>query len=282
MFILQVFDCGAQGLLLRFVQVTGQQGRFAAKGTPHGLPRNNGADTANRFAQSRSHRQVFFAGSGHHGGGAGCQKIRLIGFGRQRIRQSGQQLADLAVLKIHALEGIDDLAALDQHQVGVTAHQLGSQGIGYQVAHLIGAQKVKKHNAVAGFHMQPCQTAAGQVFAQQHAKARRGERVFKAFFGQADTRRAAAGRQQQLERLGASAQGHQHFIPRRLKNFINFGIQQGAVQFICDQRKGRGIQCHGGTPFLLGQGFMKTTAFFSRGRMGSSHPIVFSRRRGYR
>ena len=26
-FILQVFDCGAQGLLLRFVQVTGQQGR---------------------------------------------------------------------------------------------------------------------------------------------------------------------------------------------------------------------------------------------------------------
>ena len=130
--------------------------------------------------------------------------------------------------------------------------------------------------------MQPCQTAAGQVFAQQHAKARRGERVFKAFFGQADTRRAAAGRQQQLERLGASAQGHQHFIPRRLKNFINFGIQQGAVQFICDQRKGRGIQCHGGTPFLLGQGFMKATAFFSRGRMGSPHPIVFSRRRGYR
>ena len=50
------------------------------------------------------------------------------------VGQTGQELTDIAVLEIHPLEGIDDLAVLHQHQIGVTAHQLGAEDVAHKVA----------------------------------------------------------------------------------------------------------------------------------------------------
>ena len=244
MFGLQLIDGG--GKLGFFVnsQVAGQR-RGLAQSAADGLPHDNRADTRHGLAQGLGDGQVLLAGSGHHGGGAGNEEVRPGGLGRQRVGQTGQQLADLAVLKIHTLEGIDDAAVLHQHQVGVASHQLRRHGVHDQVAHLVGAAEVKVDDAVARLPAQIDQAAAGQMLAQQHAEARGRKRVFKVLLGQADACRPAAGRQQQPVGLCAGAQRHQHFVSGRLKDLIDLGIQQGGFQFPGYQRQGRSIKRHG-------------------------------------
>ena len=177
---LKGFERGGQRPALVFVQIAGGAGGIAAKGAPHGLAQYDRPHAADRLAQRFGDRQVAFAGGLRERGGADGEEIRLVRLGRQRIGKAGQQLADLAVLKIDALERVDDAAVLDEHQVGVAAHEFRRQRVGDKVAHLVGAAEIKKDDAVAGFHAQADQTAAGQVLAQQHAETGRGERVFKA------------------------------------------------------------------------------------------------------
>ena len=189
---LQLVDsCGQPGFFVGS-QVTGQR-RGLAQSTADRLTHDNRADARHRLAQSLGDRQVFLASGRHHSGGAGSEEVRPGGLGRQRVGQAGQQLADLAVLKIHTLESVDDAAVLHQHEVGVAAHQLRRHGVDDKVAHLVGAAEIKIHDAVTRLTAQVDQPPAGQVFAQQHAEARGRQRVFKAFFRQADAGRPAAG-----------------------------------------------------------------------------------------
>ena len=223
----QVFERGGEGAALVFGQIAGRKRGFAAEGLPAGFTQYHRPDAADRLAERLGDRQIFAAGVRNDGGRADGEEIRLIRLRRQRIGQAGQQLTDFAVLKIDPLERVDDAAVLDQHEVRIPAHELGGQRVDDKVAHLVGAAEVEKDDAVAGFAAQVDEPAAGQVFAQQHTEAGRGERVFEALFGQADPGRPAAGRQQQPVRIGAGAQRDEDFIPGGLEDFINLCIQQG-------------------------------------------------------
>ena len=178
------------------------------------------------------------------------KKVRPRGLGRQRVGQTRQQLADLAVVKVHPLEGINDAPALHEHQIGVAAHQLNGQRVRDQVAHLVRAAEVKIDDAVPRLAAQLNEPPAGQVLAQQHTEARRRERVLEALLRQADAGRAAAGRQQQTVGLGAGAQRHKHLVAGRLKNFVDLGIEQRVFQFTGDQRQRCGIKGHGNGSLL--------------------------------
>ena len=247
--VLQFVDGRGQPGLLLGGQVAGQRGRFP-QCAADSLPHDNGADARHRLAERLCNGQVLLARSGHDGGGARLQKVRPRGLGRQRVGQTRQQLADLAVVKVHPLEGINDAPALHEHQIGVAAHQLDGQRIRDQVAHLVRAAEVKIDDAVPRLAAQLNEPPAGQVLAQQHTEARRRERVLEALLRQADAGRAAAGRQQQAVGLGAGAQGHKHLVAGRLKNFVDLGIEQRVFQFTGDQRQRCGIKGHGNGSLL--------------------------------
>ena len=128
-----------------------------------------------------------------------------------------QELPDVAVLKIHPLERVDDLAVLHQHQIGVAAHQLSAEGVPDEVAHLVGALELEVYDAVARFHSDIQQLAAGQVLPHQHTEGGRRLRVLEALFGQADPRGTAPGRQQQAVGLGAGAESQHQLVAGRFK-----------------------------------------------------------------
>ena len=214
------------------------------KGAPCGFAADHRPYTGHRLVQRICHRQLPLTGCCHDGRAAHQQKIRPCGLGRRGVGQARQQLPDIAVLKIHPLEGVDNFAALHQHKVGVASHQLSAQGIAHKVAHLVGALKIKVDDAVARFHVHIQQSAAGQVLADEHTEGGRRLGVFKGLLGQAHPGRAAAGRQQQRVGIGAGAQGDDQFIPGRFKNFCDLGIGQGGFQLRSRQRQCRGIQCH--------------------------------------
>ena len=243
----QRLDGFQQGPLLGLVQLAGGE-VLGAKGPPGHLPADHRAHPGHRPVEGAGHRQVLLAGLGHNGGGAGRQEVGPGRLGGHGVGQPRQQLPDFAVLKIHPLEGVDDLAALDQHQVGVPAHQLGAEGVGHQVPHLVGAQEVKIDNPVPRLHPHPGEAAAGQVLPHQHAEGGRGLGVFKGFVGEAHPGRPAAGRQQQAVGLGAGAQGDDQLIPGGLKYLCNLGVGHHAAQFGRRQCQRRGIQCHGVPP----------------------------------
>ncbi len=209
--LLQLVDCCHQAALLLIGQLVGGQ-VFAVKGAPCGFAADHRADTGHRLVQGIRHRQVPLAGRCHDGRAAHQQKIRAGGFGRRGVGQARQQLPDVAVLKIHPLEGVDDFAVLHQHQIGVAAHQLGAQGVAHKVAHLVGALEIKVDDAVARLHVHIQQPAAGQVLAHQHTEGGRRLRVFKGLFGQAHPGGTAAGRQQQRIGIRAGAQGDDQLI----------------------------------------------------------------------
>ena len=240
---LQLVNCRHQAALLGIGQLVGGQ-VFAVKGAPCGLPADHRPYTGHRLVQSICHRQFPLTGRCHDGRAAHQQKIRAGGLGGRGVGQTRQQLPDVAVLKIHPLEGIDDFSTLHQHKVGVAPHQLGAQGIAHKVAHLVGALKIKVDDAVARLHVHVQQSAAGQVLAHEHTEGGRRLGVFKGLLGQTHPCRAAAGRQQQRVGIGAGAQGDDQLIPGRFKNFCDLGIGQGGFQFRRRQRQCRGIQCH--------------------------------------
>ena len=237
---LQLVDGRCQPCFFLGGQIAGQR-RGLSQRAAGSFPHNDRADAGHRLAEGLRNGEFLLARSGHDGSGARLQKVRPCRLGRQRVGKARQQLADLAVVKIDPLQGINDAATLDKHQIGVPPHQLDRQRVGDEVAHLIGAAEIKIDDAVPRLAPQLDQTAACQVLAQQHAEARGRKRVFKAFPCQTDTGRAAARRQQQTVGLGAGAQRDKHLIPGRLENFINFRIQQGVFQFTGDQRQRCGI-----------------------------------------
>ena len=237
---LQLVDGRCQPCFFLGGQIAGQC-RGLSQRAAGSLPHNDRADASHRLAEGLRNGEFLLTGGSHDGGSARLQKVRPCRLGRQRVGKARQQLADLAVVKIDPLQGINDAAVLDKHQIGVPPHQLDRQRVGDEVAHLIGAAEIKIDDAVPRLAPQLDQTAAGQVLAQQHAEARGRERVFKAFLCQTDAGRAAARRQQQTVGLGAGTQRDKHLVPGRLKNFINFRIQQGVFQFTGDQRQRCGI-----------------------------------------
>ena len=247
MLCLELVDGLHQLLTLRLGQLTGQQ-LLPGKCTPGSLPADHRPHTGCGFVQRIRHRQLPGTGRRHDGCSADREEIRPGGLGRNGIGQAGQQLPHLAILKIHPLECIQDLAVLHQHQVGVPAHQLCTEDVVHQVPHLVGTKKFKIHDPVTRLHPHIQQPSAGQMLAHQHTEGGRGLRVFKAFLGQADPGRPAAGRQQQAEGLGAGPQTEHQLIPRRLKYFCDLGVGQGRFQLRCRQRQCRSVQCHVGLP----------------------------------
>ncbi len=209
--LLQLVDGRHQAALLFLGQLVGEQ-VFAVKGTPCSFAADHRADTGHGLVQGIRHRQISLAGRCHDGRTAHQQKIRSGRLGRRGVGQARQQLAHVAVLKIHALECVNDLAVLHQHQIGVAAHQFGTQGVAHKVAHLVGALEVKVDDAVSRLHVHVQQPAAGEVLAHQHAEGGRRLRVFKAFFGQAHPGGTAAGRKQQRIGIRAGAQGEHQLI----------------------------------------------------------------------
>ena len=240
---LQLIDGSHQAALLLLGQFVCDQ-MFAVKGAPCGLAADHRADAGHGLVQGIRHGKIPLAGRRHDGRGTHQQKIRSCRFGRGGIGQARQQLPDIAVLKIHPLERVDGLAVLHQHQIGVTPHQLGTQGVAHKVAHLVGALEVKIDDTVARLHVYIQQFSAGQMLAHQHAEGGRRLRVFKAFFGQAHPGRTAAGRQQQRIGVRAGAQGDDQLVAGRFKQFCDLGIGQGSFQFPGRQFQCRGIQCH--------------------------------------
>ena len=241
--LLQLVNCRHQAALLGIGQLVGGQ-MFSVKGAPCGFAADHRPYAGHRLVQRVRHRQLPLTGCCHNGRTAYQQKVRAGRLGGCGVGQTRQQLPDVAVLKIHPLEGIDDLAALHQHKVGVASHQLSAQGIAHKVAHLVGALKIKIDDTVARLHVHIQQSAAGQVLAHEHTEGGRRLGVFKGLLGQAHPGRAAAGRQQQRIGIGAGAQGDDQLIPGRFKNFCDLGIGQGGFQLRCRQRQCRGIQCH--------------------------------------
>ena len=241
--LLQLVDGSHQAALLFLRQLAGDP-MFAVKRAPCGFPADHRTHTSHGLVQGIRHRQVTLTGGRHDGRRAHQQKIRPGRLRRRRIGQTRQQLPYIAVLKIHPLECINDLAILHQHQIGVTPHQLRTQGVSYKVAHLVGALKIEVDDAVARLHMHIQQPAAGKVLAHQHTKGRRCFRVFKALLGQAHPGRAAAGRKQQRIGIRAGAQREYQLITSGFKQFCNLGVRQGLFEFLRCQRQCRGIQCH--------------------------------------
>ena len=217
---------------------------FPVKGAPCGFAADHRPYAGHRLVQGVCHRQFPLTGCRHDGCAAHQQKIRPCRLGRRGVGQARQQLPDVAVLKIHPLEGVNNFAALHQYKVGVAPHQLSTQGIAHKVAHLVGALKIKVDDAVARLHVHIQQSAAGQVLAHEHTEGGRRLGVFKGLLGQTHPGRAAAGRQQQGIGIGAGTQGDDQLIPGRFKNFCDLGIGQGGFQFRRRQRQCRGIQCH--------------------------------------
>ena len=214
----QLFDGVQQAALAGLVQFAGGL-LLGAEGPPGCLAADHRAHPRHRPAEGGGHRQVLLAGGRHDGGGAGGQEVGPGRLGRDGVSQARQQLPDLAVLKVHPLEGVDDPPVLDQHQIGVAAHQLGAQGVGDQVPHLVGAQEIEVDDPVPRLHPDGGQAAAGQVLAHQHAEGGRGLGVLEALAGQADPGRPAAGRQQQAVGIGAGAQGDDQLVPGGFKIF---------------------------------------------------------------
>ena len=241
--LLQLVDGRHQAALLLLGQLIGQQ-VFPVKGAPGGFAADHRADPGHRFIQGIRHRQIPLAGRCHDGRRAYLQKIRPGRFGRRGVGQARQQLPDVAVLKIHPFEGVDDLAVLHQHQVGIAAHELGAEGVAHQVAHFVGALEIEVDDAVPRLHVHIQQLAAGEVLAHQHAEGGRRLRVFKGFLGQADPGGTAAGRQQQRVGVRAGAQGNDQLIAGRFKQFCDLGVGQNGFQFPGRQFQCRGIQCH--------------------------------------
>ena len=241
--LLQLINGGHQLPLLRIVQLVGQQ-VFPVEGAPGGFPADHRADTGHGLVQGIGHKQVPLTGRRHDRRGAHLQKVGAGRFGRDGVGQARQQLPDIAVLKIHPLEGINDLAVLHQHQIGVAAHQLSAEDVLHQVTHLVGALEGKVHDAVTRLHLHIQQPAAGQMLAHQHTEGGRCLGVLEALFGQADPGRAAACREQQRIGLGAGAQGQHQFIAGGFKYFCDLRIGQGLFQFPSRQRQRRGIKCH--------------------------------------
>ena len=185
--LFQLVDGRHQPDLLGLRQLVGQQ-MFSVKGAPCGLAADHRADTGHRFVQGVCHRQVALAGRRHDGRRADGQKIRPGRLGGRRVGQAGQELTDIAVLEIHPLEGIDDLAVLHQHQIGVTAHQLGAEDVAHKVAHLVGTLELEVDDPVARLHPDVQQTPAGEMLTHQHTERGRRLGVFEALLGQADSR----------------------------------------------------------------------------------------------
>ena len=213
---LQLVDGGHQLPLLILGQPVGQQ-VFAVEGAPCGLPADHRADPCNGLVQRICHRQVALARRRHDRRRAHREEVRAGRFGRHRVGQTRQELPDVAVLKIHPLERVDDLAVLHQHQIGVAAHQLSAEGVPDEVAHLVGALELEVYDAVARFHSDIQQLAAGQVLPHQHTEGGRRLRVLEALFGQADPRGTAPGRQQQAVGLGAGAESQHQLVAGRFK-----------------------------------------------------------------
>ena len=240
---LQLVD-GSHKLALLFLgQLIGGQ-MFAVKGTPCSFAADHRANTGHGLVEGICHRQISLAGCCHDGRTAHQQEVRSCRLGRRGVGQARQQLAHIAVLKIHPLEGIDDLAVLHQHQIGVTAHQLGAEDVAHKVSHLIGTLELEVDDPVARLHPDVQQTPAGEMLAHQHTERGRRLGVFEALLGQADSRRAAPGRQQQAVSLRTGAQGDDQLVAGRLKQFCDFGVSQRGLQFRRRQCQCRGIQCH--------------------------------------
>ena len=159
---------------------------FAVKGPPCRFPADHGAHTGHRLVQGIRHRKIPLAGRRHDGRRAHLQEIRPGGLGGHRVRQARQQLPDIAVLKVHPLQRIDDPAVLHQDQIGVAAHELGAEDIVHEIAHLVGTQELEVDDAVPRLHPDVDETPAGQVLAHQHTEGRRGLRVLEALLRQAD------------------------------------------------------------------------------------------------
>ena len=208
---LQLVD-GSHKLALLFLgQLIGGQ-MFAVKGTPCSFAADHRANTGHGLVEGICHRQISLAGCCHDGRTAHQQEVRSCRLGRRGVGQARQQLAHIAVLKIHALECVNDLAVLHQNQIGVAAHQFGTQGVAHKVAHLVGALKIKIDDAVSRLHVHVQQPAAGEMLAHQHTEGGRRFRVFKAFFGQAHAGGTAAGRKQQRIGIRAGTQGEHQLI----------------------------------------------------------------------
>ena len=214
------------------------------EGTPCSFPADHRADACHRLVQGVRHRQVPLTGRRHDGRRTDRQKIGPGRLGGRGIGQTGQELTDIAVLKIHPLEGVDDLSILHQHQIGVAAHQLRAEDVPHKVAHLVGALELEVDDAVARLHPDVQQTSAGEMLSHQHTEGGRRFGVLEALLGQADSCRAAPGRQQQAVGIGAGAQGDDQLIAGRLKQFCDLGVGQRGLQFRRRQRQCRGIQCH--------------------------------------
>ena len=227
------------------VQLAGQQGGLPAEGAEHSLPQHHRPHAGAALDERLMQRQVQLAGGLHQLGGGHGAEVRLGGLGGQGVGQARQQLADVGILKVHPLEGVDDAAVLGEHQIGIAAHQLHGQHILHQVAHLVGAQKAQEHQPVPRLHLHGGEPPAGEVLAQQHAEAGRRLGILEGLLGQADAGGAAAGAEQQLEGVGAGAQGEQHLVPGGLENFVDLRVQQGIFQFAGGQGQQGGIQCHG-------------------------------------
>ncbi len=95
------------------------QGRRPAPGSAQsaadGLPHDNRADTRHGLAEGLATGRSFSHAAATREAALVSRGIRPQAWAA--AWQTGQQLADLAVLKIHTLEGIDDAAVLHQHQV---------------------------------------------------------------------------------------------------------------------------------------------------------------------
>ena len=244
--LFQLVNGRHQPELLGFRQLVGGQ-VLAVKGAPGRLPADHRAHTGHGLVQGVCYRQIPLASRRHDGSRAHREEIRAGRFRGRGIGQARQQLPDIAVLKIHPLEGVDDLSILHQHQIGVAAHQLGAEDVPHQVAHLIGALEFKVDDAVARLHPDVQQLAARQVLAHQHTERGRRLGVLEALLGQADPGRAAPGRQQQAVGVRAGAQGQDQLIAGRFKYFCDLGLGQGSFQLPGCQGQCRGIQSHSGT-----------------------------------
>ena len=158
-------------------------------------------------------------------------RVQLALGGRGQIGHAWLHLAYPAHIRTDMACGFKNTAAfIQQHQVGMAAHDLQHQPAKHMVAHFVDGIQVHMNHTVA-FDLTDFRDACtGQLLPHEHAQCRRFQRVGKRTLCQMAAGIVRRGAKKQPVILASCTNHQNHRIPLRLGDFIHPAALQDPVQ----------------------------------------------------